>query len=1682
MLYLLLCQALFLFPQAPDVFQTAQEHVWLEGEKPSQADPAFQFAGWGQAKVLSGGKWAFLAINDNEVEKKVPAAGLKASYDFRVAKAGKYRVYARVGYEFARSPFRWRVGTNDWQTVSSQTLTHDLMAIADFAEVAWLELGSVDLQPGGYSLDFQLPKPKKGERILFSLDCVCISQEAFRPNGPFRPGEKWKYALDYEAEKTRFEFPAAPDAKPETRQTVNLGGVWQIARFDENEIQDRTGPITGLPKNLDALNWRGIRVPSDRDQALPEWAYSHRYLYRTKVRVPENLAGRAMILRFPNNALMTTVWVNGQQVGFSKTPSTLFECDATGAFKPGENEIVVGIKDHYYAIAKTPEGKSARMIFNIPHERFYNSGGLSFTKHADFPTMFKVRRTGILEMPSLVVAGRVYADDVFAKPLVKAGQLGLETTLRNTTNQPVEVEVEHNIRRLNADDTLTKSVAKSFTSQKQKLEEGQTLTLEQSEAFPNAELWWPDSPVRYAVVTTLVVDGKPMDERITPFGYREWTIIGNRFYLNGIPWQGRADLLHNSPQPGDLAAKAVEDWRKTGQTMMRFWGDEPWTGASQEETLTFFDKAGVPVRRSGIFDGEVATYQLVENEKVHAALFDNWRAQLAAWVKAERNHPSVFVWSLENEITYINTRNFGWLKQIEPEMQKAADMVRKLDPTRYSMIDGGDALLDQSLAISGNHYLEKDKRDYPTEAYTLDLAYSRHTKKGGWDPWPISKSKPLFLGESFFANGSPPAAYAEILGEAAFLGRKEAGPGVTKFARILSEGYRTHGVAAFHYWFAEGNDGEHYKAWQPVAALVREWHSTAMAGLPLTRNITVFNETRFAAPITLHWLWQTKNTPDVKQLRGKREFQIPAGERETFALNLDMPAVPEGEIHEAELVLTCEREGREVFRDVKPLRLFGNAKPVNAKPGEVVILGGSKAFQQVLSKIVSVTAVRSLDVIPPDAKLLLVAPDAVSPDLATSQKWQALAARGLRVVVLDQTSPLHYQALPTDVEPTEHTGQIAFLENPTHPILLGLKNEDVFCWSGDEVVYRHAYRKPSRGAKSLIQCDAELGDTPLVEVPLGSGLMVLSQLAIGQKPHDPVAQRLMSNMVRYALDYQPAAKATVVVLAENDPRRKLLVAFGLKFTPSDDPIAALGQAEIVILDANPEHLAKLVVESKTLKAFTDKGGQLLLWGVTPEGLKDFNKLVDFDHAIRPFAMERVTFPRKRDPLLAGLSLRDVALESAEKIYPWAGDRYPASDTFTHIVDTTDIAPFVSSEKYAHGWKQMTNGLTSADSWKFIFYHDQDQAGVNPSWAGRLPKEEEITGLKIIINTDYRRLTKIRLVFDGNDSTAIPLSLKPETGLVQEFTFAPRRCRTIAIEPLEWTPNAKAVIGIDNVWLSVKRPADFEAKVIPLLNVGALVKYPQGSGGIILNMLKVTENEANPENAVKKQNIVSTMLRNLGAPFAAERLLLPGTNLAFTPIPLGDKCNEFLTTEKGWLRGQPSFGFFPAGEQKFQEVRYIIRDFKTSPLPSAIVLAGPSTKPGTPKEVTGIPVNRTADSLYFLHTFAVADERLARENPMVFEYIVKYADGSVVKVPVNFGKAVGAWLSDTPKSLAQASIAWSAKFPAGQGPTDRLACVYAMPWTNPEPTKEIQSVSIQRSGDGKSGTPILLGITAARVTK
>ena len=372
---------------------------------------------------------------------------------------------------------------------------------------------------------------------------------------------------------------------------------------------------------------------------------------------------------------------------------------------------------------------------------------------------------------------------------------------------------------------------------------------------------------------------------------------------------------------------------------------------------------------------------------------------------------------------------------------------------------------------------------------------------------------------------------------------------------MLAEGYRWHGVAAYQFWFGPDRADLQWNSFQPVCVLCREWNNTFAAGQKVKRTLKVFNDTRYDDPIEMTWALTT-----LKKLgdQGKQTFHLKPGAAEETEIEFTPPVdqgVRQGR-EPVELTLTCRRGGKEVFREVKSCWVIdpdGAAKPELAKDELVVLDPKGPVKARLAKRGIAFTEAASVESLPAKMKVLVVGPDALTARQATDPLWQALAANGVRVLVLDQDEPLRYSAVPGDLEVTDHAGRIAFPENLEHPIFQGLGTDDFFTWSGDHVVYRNVYKKASRGARSLLQCDDDLGCSAISECPVKDGLLLLCQAVVGSKlDTDPVAQRLFDDMLDYCAAYKPAAKQTVVVMDKNDLRLKMLDASGLKYGMAAD--------------------------------------------------------------------------------------------------------------------------------------------------------------------------------------------------------------------------------------------------------------------------------------------------------------------------------------------------------------------------------------------------------------------------------------------------------------------------------------------------------------------------------------------------
>jgi hypothetical protein len=251
----------------------AGEFVWLEGEA-GKANVKVNNTGWGNAQFLSEGRWMHISFDADKVEAEVKTDAVVVQYPFGIQKAGRYEVWNRIGFEFVRSPFEYRIDDGPWKKISPDDLTTDLMDIAFFCEVAWIQMGDAQLASGEHTLEIRLAKTKdkdgKMQRILYAGDALCLSEGEFHPHSKYKPNETGRDEKDEAAAKNVFQLPDAPAGQ---RSSVSLKGVWEVTRDDEQRPSEVAEPIKALPQ---VTLFKAIDVPSDKNTSRPDLLFAHR--------------------------------------------------------------------------------------------------------------------------------------------------------------------------------------------------------------------------------------------------------------------------------------------------------------------------------------------------------------------------------------------------------------------------------------------------------------------------------------------------------------------------------------------------------------------------------------------------------------------------------------------------------------------------------------------------------------------------------------------------------------------------------------------------------------------------------------------------------------------------------------------------------------------------------------------------------------------------------------------------------------------------------------------------------------------------------------------------------------------------------------------------------------------------------------------------------------------------------------------------------------------------------------------------------------------------------------------------------------------------------------------------------------------------------------------------------------
>jgi len=306
----------------------------------------------------------------------------------------------------------------------------------------------------------------------------------------------------------------------------------------------------------------------------------------------------------------------------------------------------------------------------------------------------------------------VHVDSVFAKPAVDKNELEFEVKLVNQTRHSNSVHLSGIIKEWvnHAGNDIVSAPEINWDLGKTALRlKNVTVLLKPGEAKTiiiktkvegKLKLWSPDHPNLYTVLFNTRINGKDIDCKTERFGWRQFTIKDKFFYLNGEKIQAFGDLQHPFG-PYITSRRFAWAWYK----MIKDFGGNAVRPHAQPWPRVYYDLAdemGLMVLDEDALFGSSIALNLEED-----ITWKRTAQQITRLILRDRNHPSVFGWSVGNEIfaiALLNKPTADVAKVWDDKLAQLAQLPPKLDPTRVVVTSDGDKDLDGRLPVWSKHF------------------------------------------------------------------------------------------------------------------------------------------------------------------------------------------------------------------------------------------------------------------------------------------------------------------------------------------------------------------------------------------------------------------------------------------------------------------------------------------------------------------------------------------------------------------------------------------------------------------------------------------------------------------------------------------------------------------------------------------------------------------------------------------------------------------------------------------------------------------------------------------------------------------------------------------------------------------------------------------------------------------
>eukprot|EP01034_Spumella_vulgaris_P027785 gene27785-34556_t len=500
--------------------------------------------------------------------------------------------------------------------------------------------------------------PAQRERVLINADW------RFQMGDPAGASDSLRY--DVRPEVKISEDGKAADAVPDAAVKAGAAQVpvlkpWILptgnafirdpARRHQRPAQEPRLDVAYLKTGYDDSAWKRVNLPHDWAIAgpfleqgpyggvgrLPSWGIGW---YRKQLAIPASDKGRSIFLDVEGAMSYASVWLNGKLVGGWPYGYNSWRVDLTPYVVPGgANTLAIRLDN-------PPESS-----------RWYPGGG--------------IYRNVWLTKANPVHVGQWGTHVKTAKVSAASAEVALDVTVDNDSGAAASVEVATSIYHLDEKGARTGAVVAAIAPARIQLAAG---------ARPN----------RYVAVTTVRRDGAVVDSYETRFGVREVRMDPNKgMFVNGehIPFKG----VNNHHDLGALGAafnvraaeRQLEILIEMGTNALRMSHNPP-----APELLELTDRMGIVVIDE-VFD----VWERKKTALDTHLIFPDWHEQdLRSMLRRDRNHPSVVIWSIGNEVGEQYSGEAG-----AAIGRKLHAIVREEDPSRPTMTAMNFARADMPL-------------------------------------------------------------------------------------------------------------------------------------------------------------------------------------------------------------------------------------------------------------------------------------------------------------------------------------------------------------------------------------------------------------------------------------------------------------------------------------------------------------------------------------------------------------------------------------------------------------------------------------------------------------------------------------------------------------------------------------------------------------------------------------------------------------------------------------------------------------------------------------------------------------------------------------------------------------------------------------------------------------------------